>query len=51
MVGVVPEAPVGGALLGAAREPNTGPNDIRGTSKLCLQENFNKKYSRLPPTV
>ena len=35
-LGVVPEAPVGGTLLGAAREPNTGPHDPRGTAKLCL---------------
>jgi len=37
-LGVVAEAPVGGALLSAAREPNTGPHDPRGTSKLCLGE-------------
>ena len=35
-LGVVPKASVGGALLGAAREPNTGPHDPRGTAKLCL---------------
>ena len=44
MVGVVPEAPVGGALLGAAREPNTGPHDPRGTAKLCLSENFKNTF-------
>ena len=33
---VVPEAPLGRALLGAAREPNTGPHNSRGTPKLCL---------------
>lgn len=41
-LGVVAEAPVGGALLGAAREPNTGPHDPRGTSKLCLKSKIVK---------
>ena len=33
---VISEAPVGGALLSAPSEPNTGPHNSRGTSKLCL---------------